>query len=91
MNETQMNVHQRLAAKRINEIQLATKRIQGKIDAKHPRSEDLKKRLQEYSVSMSLLEFTLEMGRPVKLKGVESENGVTVAPPSGVIKVEGKL
>jgi len=90
MTEQTLNRAQQIAQKRIYEINYARKRIMAKIEAKHPRTPDLIKRLEEYKKSMKLLEFTLETGRLVRLKGDETENGVTIEPPAGEITIEGK-
>lgn len=85
-----MNKAQEIAQKRKDEILSATKRMQAKIKAGHHRSEDYKKRLAEYDLSMELIEFTLKTGRTVKLKGEETAGGVVVSPSAGTLNMEGK-
>ena len=86
---TDLNPAQQIAKKRLEEISYSETRIQAKIEAGHPRSKDLKKRLEEYAASRELCEFTLKTGRSVKLKGEESAGGVAIAPPAGEIGLEG--
>ena len=81
-----------IAQKRKEEIEYSKARIEKKVKdmPDDKRVPGWKKRLSEYEKSMELIEFTLKTGRPVKLKGEETENGVTVNVPAGKLNAEGK-
>lgn len=79
-----------IAEKRKAEIEYSSARIQAKIEAGHPRSDDLEARLAEYNASMELIDFTIKTGRPVRLKGDPTDGDVSVSPPAGSMTLEGK-
>jgi len=63
-----VNKVREIAKKRLDEIAYAEARIRRKIDNNHPRSADLKKRLDEYEVSKYALNLELKSGTAVKIK-----------------------
>lgn len=89
IDRSTLNTTQIIALKRTVEINAATKRIQAKIAAGHHRADDLKKRLEQYDVSMEALEIELKTGRPHKVKGLPTDGGVMVNIPPGALKMEG--
>lgn len=53
------------------------------------RAEGWSKRLAEYDKSLEFLEIELKYGRPFKIKGNPSKDGVNVSPNTGQVSVNG--
>lgn len=85
MNEVQKRAQRRIAA-----IHTAQSKLRAKIEAGHPRSEDLKARLGQYEVSLKALDLELALGKPMRIKGGPSVAGVEAQPATGGVNLEGK-
>ena len=90
MAKTKEQVIER-AKSRINSVEYSKARILTKIKdlPNDPRQEAWKKRLTEYEKSLEHLAIELKHGRNFPIKGMPSENGVSVDIPTGEVKAKG--
>jgi len=80
-----------IARKRKMEIEYSSKRILKKLNdsPKSIKAPLWQKRLEEYLLSMELIDFTIKTGRKVLLKGDEADGGLTISPPNGFLAAGG--
>ena len=89
MAKTKEQVIERAKA-RIKAVEYSKARILTKIKGlpEDPRQDAWKERVSQYDKSLEYLAIELKFGQPFLVKGMPTENGVSVDVPTGEINLE---